>query len=112
MLTPLVEKDRRWPSGDCVDLALLDVPECALETTFGVPFVRGAEDGLGEWVASGGRLPSGIVVELVRYVDAPTPGVNVRVGAAVDLRNALDEILMTASLPAEAVLWTSARVDA
>ena len=111
-LLPLTSRERCWPSGDCIDLALIDVPERLLESALGVPFERGLESGLGEWVAAGGRLPGGTVVELIRYEQAPAPGgFTLRVDAGADLRSALDELLVVAGLRRDTLRWVSPRLN-
>jgi hypothetical protein len=65
-LDPLPE-GTRWPSGECVELAVLPLAEDELSTRIGLPLARGVEDGLGAWASVGGRLPSGSDVEFVCY---------------------------------------------
>ena len=51
-LSPVTE-GTRWPSGQCVDLALLPLSEDDLAARIGLPLVRGVEDGLGPWAGIG-----------------------------------------------------------
>ena len=110
-LTFVAPADRRWPGGDCIDLATLDAEESVIEARFGVALERGFEVGLGDWVALGGRMPSGREFELIRYLQAPGPRCFiVRVDAGADLAAALDEVLAMASIRREALLWLSPRI--
>jgi hypothetical protein len=69
-LSPVPE-GTRWPSGECVDLAVLPLTEDELAERVGIPLVHGVEDGLGRWGGIGGRLPSGMDVEFVCYAHIP-----------------------------------------
>jgi hypothetical protein len=110
-LTFTAPADRAWPGGDCIDLATLDLEESEIEARFGLSLERGVEVGLGDWVALGGRMPSGRELELIRYLQAPGARCFiVRVDAGADLPAALDEVLAIASIRREALLWVSPRV--
>ena len=70
ILSP-VKEGTRWPSGTCVELALLPWNEEELACRVGLPLMHGIEAGLGKWAAIGGRLPSGADVELICYALQP-----------------------------------------
>lgn len=97
-----------WPNGNYVELALLPLApqEVAAASTLSV--VTGAEAGLGNWTALGLQLPSGVVVELIWYVDRPGPaGTIARVDRGLDLDIVLDEILFVFRLNLATLSWVS-----
>lgn len=69
-LSPVPE-GTRWPSGECVDLAVLPLSEGELAERIGLPLAHGFQDGCGPWSGIGGRLLSGVDVEFVCYAHIP-----------------------------------------
>ncbi|MGZ3254588.1 MAG: hypothetical protein ACXU7D_09810 [Burkholderiaceae bacterium] len=82
-------------------------------TALGFPLTEGIENGLGVWVASGIRLRSGGIVEVINYRDRPGPkGFILRVDSALPLTATLDEVLHIFGLAGAALPWISPRVQA
>lgn len=97
-----------WPSGDCVDLALLPITPREVAASVGSTAIAGVETGLGPWTAVGIQLPSGVVVELIEYVERPGPvGTIARVDRNFALANVLDEILRVFELQFSDLPWVS-----
>jgi hypothetical protein len=66
-----VPQGTRWPSGECIELAVLKLGLDELAERIGLPLAHGFEAGLGDWAAVGGRLPSGADVEFICYAHIP-----------------------------------------
>jgi hypothetical protein len=80
----------------------------AIVACCGVAAERGVELGLGEWIAVGGRMPSGLGVEFIHYPLAPAPrGVNVRVDIQAPMTAALEEVLAILGMARGDALWIS-----
>lgn len=100
-----------WPSGSYVDVATISVAPAQVEAALGGNLVRGEEPGLGTWVAIGIVAPSGAVIELVQYAEAPVKGVfTVRIDAGANHHVALEELLVGLDLSRSHVAWLSASV--
>src|SRR5947199_158019 len=91
LLSP-IPMSTRWPSGEPIDIALFShsIEDLAARTSSSI--AQGFEDGLGEWKAFGGRLPSGALIELVFYL-ATRYAVIMRVDKNANYRDVLDEAL-------------------
>jgi len=96
-----------WPSGRSKIAALLKVEDAWVATLVGIPLMSDSEDGLGPWVGTGGRLPSGTMVELIRYTPAalgPQP-FELRCDWDADARQVLAEFASVTNLDKAAVTW-------
>jgi hypothetical protein len=96
-----------WPSGQFKVAAELDVEDRWVSELVGLPLMSDFEDGLGPWVGTGGRLPSGAMVELVRYTLAclgPRP-FQLRCDFGGDARRILAEFMEVTKLDGTAVTW-------
>lgn len=100
-LTPMPQ-GTRWPSGECLDVAVLPITADELASRIGLPLVHDIEDGLGPWAGIGGRLPSGQEVEFVCYAHLPRQ-VFVRVDKSAPYSSALDEALLAVGLSRDEV---------
>ena len=100
---------RRWPSGDSRSLATLRIADKDLEKFVGQALESGTEDGVGRWRGAGGKLESGTLIELVRYLDSPSPEeYEVRVDAALEqdaYQAVLSELLSALNLGRDNVTW-------
>jgi len=73
--------------------------------------LHGVESGLGPWVAFGGRLGNGTMVEFVYYAQAPgPPGFNLRVETNAEYAYTLDRVLRMLHLERSELPWISERV--
>jgi hypothetical protein len=95
-MTPLrlspVPEGTRWPSGESVELAILQITADELTSRIGLPLSHGFEDGLGNWAGIGGRLPSGTDVEFICYARIPG-SVNLRADKSACYSTTLNEAL-------------------
>jgi hypothetical protein len=108
----ILPEGRAWTGGGCVDLAVLPMSEAQLESRFGLPLERGTEDGLGDWSAVGGRLPSGANVVLIRHAATPGPtGFTLQADAGASLESVLQEVLAMAGVARSSLEWISPRVQ-
>lgn len=107
LLVPVAE-GTRWPSGDCIDLALLPLTEEQLSARLCAPLVQGTEEGLGPWSGIGGHLPSGKAVEFIFYSMKPKPsGVILRLDKMSFDSATFDEALSLVGLSRENLLYIS-----
>ena len=103
----VVTPGMKWPSGDYIDLAVLDIDGETLRHRLRSPLTRGEETGLGPWEAIGARLRSGDLVELITYIHEPSPGFTLRADAAGASWRLISETLAGLGLNQAAVLWVS-----
>jgi hypothetical protein len=96
-----------WPSGDCADMAILDISEAYLRNRLGVPLVEGTEEGMGPWQAVGLRLASGVFIELIVYAHAARDGFDLRVDRPFLCHEVLVEALAALGLDSKVVTWVS-----
>ncbi len=98
--------DERWPSGDCKDVAAINVSDSTLECWAKQPLQHGREPGLGRWVGLGGRLPSGAPIELIRYLDGLTKNEFViRTDTRCVSSEIVAELAHELDLQDEAIVW-------
>src|SRR4051812_38303083 len=100
----LVERGTKWPSGGAKGLAQLKGGDRGLTAIAGAPLSSGDDDGLGRWVGTGGTLPSGKHVELLRY-EMGGPFYELHADLAADPRETLEEFLRVTDLDRDAVHW-------
>jgi hypothetical protein len=103
---PFGQQGEYWPSGTFKVIAYLEVEDRWVAEVFG-KIIEDVEDGLGRWVGSGGKLPSGIMAELIRY-ELQFRDANIfelRIDSRADEKQALAEFMLTAGLAPEAVRW-------
>src|SRR5438270_8180740 len=93
----VVESGTRWPSGRSKPLAQLEVDDAWVIRVSGSTLASGVEDGLGPWVGIGGKLPSGVWIELLRH-DLSGPLYALDVDYDADPREALAEFLAATGL--------------
>jgi hypothetical protein len=65
-ITP-VNSALHWPSGQHAVIAMLDISDDRASAAFRQALTSGIEAGLGPWIGAGGKLPSGVMVEIVKY---------------------------------------------
>jgi hypothetical protein len=95
-----VEQGRSWPSGIYQVIAELTVDESWISTVFQQSLVEGHEDGLGPWVGAGGMLPSGELVEVVKYLWQPgVPSFQLRIDEQSSRDKAIKEFVRETGIP-------------
>ena len=94
----------QWPSGDGMDVAMLDIRPEIIEARFGVEFQRGADD-LDYVRELAILLPSGHPVVLVWHERAPVPGLEVRCDVGVPAAVARQEVLAALEVRDDRVIW-------
>jgi hypothetical protein len=99
-----VQQGTTWPSGHSEAIATLKVDDAWVAAVTGAPLIAGDEDGLGRWVGSGGKLPSGACVELLRY-ELGGPHFILNTDAGANIRDTFDEFMTVTGLPMNAVNW-------
>lgn len=100
-----VSPGERWPSGDYLDVATLPVSEPELAKLLGMQPLRGVEEGLGAWIAFGGRL-DGVAIALVRHESRPGPaGFILSVDSAAAPEPVLTALLDALGMSASALTW-------
>lgn len=100
-----------WPSGDYLDVATLPVSESQLIELLGMEPLRAVEEGLGPWIAFGGRL-DGVTIELIRHELSPGPaGFILRINSASAPEPALKALLDALGLSASALTWIRDTVE-
>lgn len=99
----VVEPGTMWPSGDYRPIAELDVDRDLVAQWFELPLLQGTDAGLGPWVGSGGKLPSGTCIEVIGYELGG--GLELRVDASAEIRRSLSEFLAVTGLPRTAIRW-------
>jgi hypothetical protein len=99
----VVERGTPWPSGRSKPIAQLNVDDLWVIAVTGAPLRSGDEAGLGPWVGTGGTLPSGKHVELLRYLAKPL--YDLHTDWAADPRETLEEFLRVTGLARDAVHW-------
>ena len=62
-----------WKSGHCREVATIEFTDSEIVNATGLNIISGSEEGLGEWLAVGGELSTGDLVEIIRYKDSPNP---------------------------------------
>ena len=93
------EHGRQWPSGIHTIIAGLRVEENWVANAFGQTLISGPEYGLGPWVAAGGILPSGEMVEVVKHFLAPGgPGFELRIDSKASRQSVLEEFIRETGL--------------
>jgi hypothetical protein len=97
----------RWPGGDGLDAALLDIDAAELSRRLGFVLDSGDEEGLGPWQGTGLRLSSGVHIGLIEHGFAPTRGFVLQVDSGNDPSAAIDETLALLGLARDALLWLS-----
>ena len=99
-------EDLRWPSGSYKSIAIINLSREQLERWFGRNLVTGTEPGLGEWLACGGLLPSGQMVEFVQYAHAATPaGFDLRCDSDAESRTVISDTLAALGLTESSIRW-------
>jgi hypothetical protein len=101
-------EDYVWPSGRPDFAAVVSIQPDQLEGVIGQPLVSGTEEGLGHWVGIGLQLPSGRMVELVRYEHGSLPGFYLMIDSADDPQAARSETVQALGLPKDAFEWIKA----
>lgn len=101
----LTSQGSRWPGGDYSEVAMLSVRSDHIERCFGAPLSSGEEEGLGPWLAIGGRLESGVTVELIEFQHQPVKGFALHVDSACDPEAALEEVLALLGIGHESLKW-------
>jgi hypothetical protein len=97
----------RWPSGDYIVVALLNLHEADISRSIGGELTCGEEPGLGPWQGIGVKLGSGAVVELITHSHQPTSGFELRVDRGCSLAAVFDETLAALGIGQEPVVWRS-----
>jgi hypothetical protein len=95
VITP-AKLGEKWPSGSCKVIAYLDVDEEWISRVFGMEPITDWEDGLGTWIGVGGVLPSGELIEVVKYTyssDASEFGFQFRIDQQSSNQFVLEEFL-------------------
>lgn len=100
-----------WPSGDYIELAVLDIDSASLSQRLGVPLQQGEEPGLGPWEAIGAKLQSGDLIEFISYAQEPYPGFTLRADAGNRSFRVISESLAGLGLREGALLWVSPLVQ-
>ena len=101
----------RWASGDYVDVALINVTKEQIERCFGAPLISGEEEGLGPWIAIGGKLRSGVQIELVEHRFQPVKGFVLRVDSGCNPETALKKVLALLGIGVESIKWRKSAPD-
>jgi hypothetical protein len=65
----------------------------------------GDEEGLGPWLAIGGRLESAVTVELIEFQHQPVKGFALHVDSACNPEAALEEVLTLLGIEHESIIW-------
>ncbi|HJU39351.1 MAG TPA: hypothetical protein VJ724_07225 [Tahibacter sp.] len=101
------EPDLRWPGdGHYAIIAIVPLDEAAMRERLGTEPLYGDESGLGPWVAFGGYLDDGTLVEFINYAHAPEPnGFDVRVQSTANPADTLDRVLRLVRLDVSALPW-------
>jgi hypothetical protein len=102
---PYGPEGKSWPSGYCEVAALIAVEDAWVAQVFGHPLISGVEDGVGEWVGSGGKLRSGAMVELVRYEFEKHQQFQLRFDGKANIQATLAEFMEATGLPADSICW-------
>jgi hypothetical protein len=103
-----VSENKRWPSGDYRDIATVCISDEEIEHRTGQSLLRGVEQGLGPWVSAGGKMVSGLDVELLRYTEAPAELSSqyiIRVDKKANHRVALEQVLGLLQLKLKDLDW-------
>lgn len=100
-----------WPSGDYIELAVLEIDAATLSQRLGAPLLQGDEPGLGPWEAIGAKLRSGELIELISYAHEPQSGFTLRADARNPSFRVIVESLVGLGLKDEALLWVSPLVQ-
>lgn len=96
----------RWPSGSYKSVAVIDLSREQLEHVFGRKLITGTEPGLGEWLACGGVLPSGQMVEFVHYPHITAPaGFELRCDAAAESSAVISDTLVAFGVRESSIRW-------
>ena len=98
-----VEPGTRWPSGDSLVIAELDVSVEWVSKLFGTQLIEGVEEGLGSWVGIGGQLPSGRPIELVKY--QMQDWFQLRADSASPIRPVLEEFRKVSAISDSQISW-------
>jgi hypothetical protein len=99
-----VSRGEPWPSGQAMPIASLDVDDDWVIRKFGSNLTSGFEPGLGPWVGTGARLPSGACVQVLRYeLGGPMYCLFGDFDAPLD--DVLEEFVSVTDLPRSAIRW-------
>lgn len=98
-------RGRRWPSGDCDEIAEIDLTDEAIVVRLGRPLLRGVQDGMGPWRAEGFRLSTGEVMELIFYEFCEGQCYGLRVDRGTPVDAAIAHFLEAFDLDETAVRW-------
>lgn len=105
-MTPL-PPSTRWPSGDYIELAILQLDESLLTTYFGGKLLEGDGVGLGPWRSIGAQLKSGSVIELISFLHQQAGQFTLRLDSASKREEVIDEVIDSLGLDRSAVLWVA-----
>ena len=101
-------KDMRWPGGDYFHIATVCLSDEEIEQRTGQSLIKGAEPGLGLWLSAGGKMASGLDVELIRYTEAPeelSSQYIIRVDKKANHSDALEQVLGLLQLKLKDLDW-------
>ncbi len=94
-----------WPSGQHAVIAMLDISDDRASAAFRQALTSGEEPGLGPWIGAGGVLPSGAMVEIVKYQHSMHPSFfELRSDGDASSNAALVEFVRESSLDESAVI--------
>jgi hypothetical protein len=87
-----------WPSGGSQYLGQILVDDDWVSKTFSQSLSSGFESGLGEWVGAGGRLPSGEMIEVVKYKEQESIGFQLRIDREALADTVLSEFIRVSGI--------------
>ncbi len=97
-----------WSTGDYKPIASIEITDEELEKLTGQKVLWGIEEGLGEWHAVGGLLPSGKQIEIIKYLDSLCPkSYVIRIDRHENTDSVLSEVLTLFGLKCEDLIWNS-----
>lgn len=105
------ERGAPWPSGDFVEVAMIDISCEEVSSLVSADLIEGVEPGMGPWKAIGVRLDAGEVIELIRYVYDPDRAFVLRVDAGANLATAFEKVLNLLGRGKESLAWISPLVS-
>lgn len=96
-----------WPSGDFVEIAMIDISFEEVSSLIAADLMEGVEPGMGAWKAIGLRFDAGEVIELIRYVHDPDHAFILRVDSGENLAATFEKTLDFLGRGKESITWVS-----
>lgn len=95
-----------WKSGNYREIATVALTDQEIVKATGLKIISGVEDGLGEWLAVGGELSTGDLVEIIRYKDSPNPAdYIIRIDFEADINSVFALIFKELGINPNLITW-------